>query len=125
MDLIEQVPYQVTDGRGCHIQEFDVSSDGEKVVLMATQSPDGEDGQNRELYLLNRSSGELHKLDGDKVVGGSACFSPQTTRICYTASIREKEYYKTNIMDSTLEIYDLTSGGLFLLVWYDFSDLFF
>ena len=110
VELIEQVPYQVTDGRDFHIQEFDVSSDREKVVFMATSSPDGEDGQNRELYLLDRPNGELRKLDGDKVVGGSVCFSPQATRICYTASIREKEYYKTNIMDSTLEIYDLTSG---------------
>ena len=110
VELIEQVPYQVTDGRDFHIQEFDVSSDREKVVFMATSSPDGEDGQNRELYLLDRPNGELRKLDGDKVVGGSVCFSPQATKICYTASIREKEYYKTNIMDSTLEIYDLTSG---------------
>ncbi|MCR8848468.1 S9 family peptidase [Rossellomorea sp. SC111] len=110
VDLIEHVSYPLTDSRGCHIQEFDVSSDGEKVVFMATSSPDGEDGQNRELYLLNRPSGELRKLDGDKVVGGSVCFSLQATKICYTASIREKEYYKTHIMDSTLVIYDLTNG---------------
>ncbi|MGG3915846.1 prolyl oligopeptidase family serine peptidase [Rossellomorea vietnamensis] len=110
VDLFEQVPYQLTDGRDFHIQEFDVSSDGEKVVFMATPSPDGEDGQNGELYLLDRSSGEWRKLSGDKVVGGSVCFSPQATKICYTASLREKDYYKTHIMDSTLEIYNLTNG---------------
>lgn len=110
VELIEQVPYQLTDGRDFHIQEFDVSADGEKVVLRATPSPDGEDSQNGELYLLDRPSGELRKLDGDKVVGGSVCFSPQATKICYTASLREKDYYKTHIMDSTLEIYDLTSS---------------
>ena len=110
VEIIEQVPNQLTDGRDFHIQEFDVSSDGDKVVLMATPSPDGEDGQNGELYLLNRSSGEWRKLSGDKVVGGNVCFSPQATNICYTASIREKDYYKTHIMDSTLEIYDLTNG---------------
>lgn len=109
VELIEQVPYQLTDGRDFHIQEFDVSADGEKVVFMATPSPDGEDGQNGELYLLDRSSGEWRKLSGDKVVGGSVCFSPQATKICYTASLREKDYYKTHIMDSTLEIYDFTN----------------
>ncbi|PFG05365.1 S9 family peptidase [Bacillus sp. es.034] len=110
VELIGQVPYQLTDDEDFHIQEFDVSADGEKVVFMATPSPDGEDGQNRELYLLERPSGEWRKLSGDKVVGGSVCFSPQATKICYMASIREKDYYKTHIMDSTLEIYDLTSG---------------
>ncbi|KPL60972.1 S9 family peptidase [Rossellomorea vietnamensis] len=110
MDLIEHVPHQLTDGRDFHIQEFDVSSDGEKVIFMATPSPDGEDGQRGELYLLDCPSGELQKLGGDKVVGGSVCFSHHATKICYTASLREKDHYKTNIMDSTLEIYDLTNG---------------
>ncbi|WP_034756764.1 S9 family peptidase [Rossellomorea vietnamensis] len=110
VELIEQVPNQLTEGRDFHIQEFDVSTDGDKVVFMVTPSPEGEDNQRGELYLLDRSSGEWRKLEGDKVVGGNVCFSPQATKVCYTASLREKGYYKTHIMDSTLEIYDLTSG---------------
>ncbi|QHE62510.1 alpha/beta fold hydrolase [Rossellomorea vietnamensis] len=106
----KNVPYQLTDGRDFHIQEFEVSADGEKVVFMATPSPDGEDGQNGEIHLLDRPSEDLRELEGDKVVGGNVCFSPQTTKVCYTASLREKGYYKTHIMDSTLEIYDLTNG---------------
>lgn len=105
----KNVPYQLTDGRDFHILEFDVSTDGEKVVFMATPSTDGEDNQNGELYLLYRPTGELRKLEGDKVVGGTVCFSLQATKVCYTSSLREKDYYKTHIMDSTLEIYDLTS----------------
>ncbi|CAN7284051.1 S9 family peptidase [Rossellomorea sp. LjRoot5] len=110
VELIEQVPNQLTDGRDFHIQEFDVSTDGDKVVFMVTPSPEGEDNQNGELYLLDRPYGQLRKLKGDKVVGGNVCFSPQATKVCYTASLREKDYYKTHIMDSTLEIYDLTNG---------------
>lgn len=109
VELVEQVPFQLTDGRDFHILEFDVSTDGEKVVFMATPSTDGEDNQNGELYLLYRPTGELRKLEGDKVVGGTVCFSLQATKVCYTSSLREKDYYKTHIMDSTLEIYDLTS----------------
>jgi len=45
-------------------------------------------------------------------LGGSLCFSPDGTQICYTASIREKNYYKTHIKDSILEIYDINSGEL-------------
>ncbi|MGG1629778.1 S9 family peptidase [Rossellomorea sp. NRS-1567] len=108
--LDENVPYQLTDSRDFHIHEFNVSHNGEKVVLMASPSPDGEDGQNGELYILDRQSGELQKLSGDKLLEGDVCFSPHGTKICYSASIREKEYYKTHIMDSTLEIYNLTSG---------------
>lgn len=108
--LGENVPHQLTDGRDFHIHEFNVSDNGEKVVLMAKPSPDGEDDQNGNLYILDRQSGELRKLIGDKVVGGNVCISPHGNKICYSASIREKEYYKTHIMDSTLEIYDLTSG---------------
>jgi dipeptidyl aminopeptidase/acylaminoacyl peptidase len=108
--LDENVPYQLTDGRDFHIHEFNISHNGEKVVLMATASPDGEGGQNGDLYILDRQSGELQKLSGDKLLGGNVCFSPHGNKICYSASIREKEYYKTHIMDSTLEIYDLMSG---------------
>lgn len=109
-DYDRNVPYQLTDGRDFHIHEFDVSANGEKVVLLGTPSPGGEDGHNGGLYILDRPSGELRKLNGDKVLGGSVCFSPHGTKICYMASLREKDYYKTHIMDSTLEIYDLTSG---------------
>jgi dipeptidyl aminopeptidase/acylaminoacyl peptidase len=108
--LDENVPYQLTDGRDFHIHEFNISHNGEKVVLMATASPDGEGGQNGDLYILDRQSGELQKLSGDKLLGGNVCYSPHGNKICYSASIREKEYYKTHIMDSTLEIYDLMSG---------------
>lgn len=109
-DLDENVPYQLTDGKDFHIHEFNGSDTGEKVVLIATPSPNGEDDQNGDLYILNRQSGELRKLNGDKLLGGNVCYSPHGTQICYSASIREKEYYKAHIMDSTLEIYDLMSG---------------
>lgn len=45
-------------------------------------------------------------------MGGSVCFSPEGSKICYAANIREKDYYKTRIQDSTLEIYDMNNGEL-------------
>lgn len=106
------VAYQLTDGKDFHIHEFDISNSGKKVVFMATPSPDGEDYQNGDLYILDIKSGELHKMNGNKLLGGSVCFSPHGTKICYTASLREKDYYKTQIEDRTLEIYDINSGEL-------------
>ncbi|MCA1054258.1 S9 family peptidase [Rossellomorea aquimaris] len=104
------VAHPLTDGKNVHVLEFDVSADGEKVVLLGTPSPDGEDDQNGELYLLDRQSGTEHKLKTNKLLGGNVCFSPDGKKICYTASIRERDYYKNRIGDRTLEIYDLTSG---------------
>ncbi|WP_346915956.1 S9 family peptidase [Clostridium sp.] len=106
------VVYQLTDGKDFHIHEFDISNDGKKVVFMATPSPNMRDYINGDLYILDIKAGELQKMNMDKLLGGSVCFSPEGSKICYSASIREKEYYKTHIEDSTLEIYDINNGEL-------------
>ncbi len=106
------IAYQLTDGKDFHIHEFDISTDGEKVVFIASSSPVRED-QNRGLYILDIKAGELQETITNKLLGGSVCFSPNGTQICYTASIREKDYYKTHVKDSTLEIYNMNSGEVF------------
>ncbi|MFJ8511806.1 S9 family peptidase [Lysinibacillus xylanilyticus] len=102
--------YQLTDGKDFHIHGFDISNDGTKVVFMATPSPS--DHMNGDLYILDVEAGELKKMNVDKLLGGSICFSPEGTKICYAASIREKDYYRNHIQDSTLEIYDMNTGEL-------------
>ncbi|MBY0121657.1 S9 family peptidase [Bacillus sp. S/N-304-OC-R1] len=106
------VVYQLTDGNYLHIHEFDVSNDGKKVVFMATPSPDMGDYINGDQYILDIQFRELQKMKIDKLLGGSVCFSPDGSKVCYTASIREKDFYKTQIQDSTLEIYDINNGEL-------------
>ncbi|WP_346937881.1 S9 family peptidase [uncultured Clostridium sp.] len=106
------VVYQLTDGKDFHIHEFDISNDGKKVVFMATPSANMVDYVNGDLYILDIKAGELQKMNMDKLLGGSVCFSPEGSKICYSASIREKDYYKTHIEDSTLEIYDINNGEL-------------
>jgi len=103
------VVYQLTDDKDFHIHEFDISNDGKKVVFMATPSPNMGDYINGDLYILDIKAGELQKMNMDKLLGGSVCFSPEGSKICYSASIREKDYYKTHIEDSTLEIYDINN----------------
>lgn len=107
-----RVVYQLTDGKDFHIHEFDISNDGKKVVFMATPSSNMADYINGDLYILHIKTGELQKLNVDKLLGGSVCFSPDGSKICYTASIREKDYYRNHIQDSTLEIYDINTGEL-------------
>ncbi|MBU5485097.1 S9 family peptidase [Clostridium sp. MSJ-11] len=104
------VVYQLTDGKDFHIHEFDISNDGKKVVFMATPSPNMGDYINGDLYILDIKAGELQKMNIDKLLGGRVCFSPEGSKICYSASIREKDYYKTHIEDSALEIYDINNG---------------
>ncbi|MFJ7914010.1 MULTISPECIES: S9 family peptidase [unclassified Lysinibacillus] len=103
---------QLTDGKDFHVHEFDISNDGKKVVLMATPSPNMDDYNNGVLYILDIKARELQKITIDKLLAGSVCFSPDGSKICYSASIREKDYYKTHIQDSTLEIYDINNGEL-------------
>ncbi|MBE5108617.1 S9 family peptidase [Bacillus thuringiensis] len=100
--------YQLTNGKGFYIHNFDISNDGKKVVCMAT--PSLNDYMNGDLYILDVEAGELQKVNVDKLLGGSVCFSPEGNKICYSASIREKDCYKNHIQDSTLEIYDMNTG---------------
>ncbi|TMU85892.1 S9 family peptidase [Bacillus sp. BHET2] len=99
----------LTDGQEFHILEFDISNDGKEVVLLTAPSPNMGDIFNRDLYILDVETGEMQKLNIDKLLGGSVCISSDGSQICYTASIREKDYYKTHIQDNTLEIYDLNT----------------
>lgn len=106
----DSVVYQLTEGKDFHIHEFDISNDGKKVVFMATPSPNMGDTINGDLYILDIKAGELQKMNIDKLLGGSVCFSPEGSKICYSASINEKDYYQTHIQDNTLEIYDINTG---------------
>ncbi|MGH0972271.1 prolyl oligopeptidase family serine peptidase [Bacillus paranthracis] len=100
--------YQLTDGKDFYIHDFDISNDGKKVVCMAT--PSLNDYMNGDLYILDVEAEELQKMNVDRLLGGSVCFSPEGNKICYSASIREKEYYRSHIQESTLEIYDMNTG---------------
>ncbi|WP_226673514.1 S9 family peptidase [Rossellomorea aquimaris] len=100
----------LTDSQAFHILEFDISNDGKKIILLTTPSPDPEDIFYRNLYILHVENGELQQLKIDRLLGGSVCFSFDGTQICYTAGIKEKDYYKTHIQDNTLEIYSLKTG---------------
>lgn len=102
--------YKLTDGKDFHIHEFDISNDGKKVVFMTTPSSNMEDYINGDLYILDIKAGELQKMNIDKLLKGRVYFSPEGSKICYSASVREKDYYKTYIEDSTLEIYDINNG---------------
>ncbi|MGG1165822.1 MULTISPECIES: S9 family peptidase [Bacillus cereus group] len=100
--------YQLIEGKDFYIHNFDISNDGTKVVCMAT--PSLNDHINGDLYILDVEVGELQKMNIDKLLGGSVCISPEGSKICYSASIREKEYYRNHIQESTLEIYDMNTG---------------
>ncbi|EJV73922.1 S9 family peptidase [Bacillus cereus] len=100
--------YQLTEGKDFYIHNFDISNDGTKAVFMAT--PSLNDHMNGDLYILDVEAEELQKMNVDKLLGGSVCFSPEGSKICYSASIREKDYYRNHIQESTLEIYDMNTG---------------
>lgn len=102
--------YQLTDGKDFHIHEFDISNDGEKIVFMASPNSNTGDYFNRDLYILDIKTRKLQKMNIDKLLIGSVCFSPDCSKVCYSASIREKAYYQNHIQDSTIAIYNIDNG---------------
>ncbi len=101
---------------------FDISPNNEKIVFMATPTPNMEDCDDGDLYVLDIKTKKIMKMNKEECIGGNIVFSPDGTKICYSKSINEKEYYKTNIDDSILEIYDLeTSKGIQPLGGFDSS----
>ncbi|MBB4825576.1 acylaminoacyl-peptidase [Sporosarcina luteola] len=109
----ESVVDQLTDGKAFHIYDFDISNDGKQVVMMAAPSSNMQDYINMELYILDRQVGKLRKLEIDRLLGRNVCFSPDGSKICYSASTREKDHYKTHIQDRTIEIVDMNTGEHF------------
>ncbi len=57
--------YQLTEGERLHINEYDVSNDGKKIVFTAAPSSNMEDYINGNLYILDINTGELQKVDID------------------------------------------------------------
>ncbi|VXC30422.1 conserved hypothetical protein [Bacillus sp. 349Y] len=96
--------------QGIHVLDFDPSLDGGKIIFLASPGPGADDAHKAELYLLNRFTGAVRKVEGSRRLGGQVCMSPEGTHICYTVSREEKDYYRNHIPDSTLEIQDLTTG---------------
>ncbi|MED4128099.1 S9 family peptidase [Shouchella miscanthi] len=93
-----------------HVHQFDVSHDGNKVVYMATPTPDNEEYINGELFIVDVKTRETRRLQTNKLLGGTVCFSPDDKKICYTASVKNKDFYQNQIQDQTVEIYELGSG---------------
>jgi len=62
---------------------------------MVTPSSNMGDYINGDLYILDIKTRELQKMNIDKLLGGSVCFSPDGSKICYSASIREKDGLST------------------------------
>lgn len=106
-DNKNSIECQLIDGEKFHIIDFDVSPDGKKIAFIAVPSPNMEDYQKGDLYILDVDTKAIRKINKKESVKGSIKFSVDGTKICYTRTIREREYYKNNIDDGILEIYDI------------------
>lgn len=93
-----------------YIQEFDISSQGDKIAFSVTPTPFMEDKYNKDIFLFDVNTNSLNKLPIDGVIMRKTIFSPDGKKICYTRTIREKSYYEYNKKDIILEIYNLETG---------------
>lgn len=93
-----------------YIRDFEISNDCNKIVFTATPTPSMGDIDQKEIYIFNNINNNKEKLNIDAIIRGKAIFSPNSKKICYTRTIREKEYYEYNKKDVIIEIYDLDTG---------------
>lgn len=113
IEINQNVSKLMVEGNNFDILEFDISNNEDKAAFIAESNLNNEGEGLRYLYIFDINSRELDKIYVNKLIYPSICFSPEGNRICYRASLREKNYYKTRIKDSTLEIYDINSGDVF------------
>lgn len=109
-DEEKTVSCRLTDEKELHVDSFDISPNGEEIVFIATPSPNMEDCDDGELYILDIKTKDIKKINKKELIGGNIIFSPDGNKICYTRSIKEKGYYKDKIDDSILEIYNMNTG---------------
>lgn len=103
----DSIVCQLTDEEKFHIIDFDVSPNGKKVAFIAIPSPNMEDYLNGDIYILDVDTKVIKRINKKESVKGNIKFSTDGTKICYIRTRREKEYYKNNIDDGILEIYDI------------------
>ncbi|WP_099303362.1 S9 family peptidase [Bacillus sp. Marseille-P3800] len=110
LDLESHAVKQLTYKEDFHLKQFTISEDGQMIAFVATPSPNNENDIHGDIYVWNWESKKRKKLNVNKLLGGDICFSPEGKKICYTASKREKDYYRNHINDQSIEIIDLETG---------------
>ncbi|WBW96431.1 S9 family peptidase [Oceanirhabdus sp. W0125-5] len=106
----KSVACELINGNDFEIRSFDISPNNEKIVFMATPTPNMEDFDEGDLYTFDVKTKKIAKMNKKEIIGGNIVFSPDGSKICFTKSINEKECYRNNIDDSMLEIYNLETG---------------
>ncbi len=106
--LTDDLSVQLTEGKTLHIYEFDISPKVDKVAFIAAPSPNLEELEKTELYLLDVESKEMKKLE-IPLVGrkSNVLFSPDGAFICFTYHREGKNYY-----NQKLAILHLNSGNI-------------
>ena len=90
-----------------YIQKFDVSSNNKKIAFTTTPTPDFKEWGNADIHIFDIDTKEIKKINIDAILEYNVIFSPDSKRICYKRSKREKSFYEYSIEDSVLEIYNI------------------
>lgn len=99
------IAIQLTDGEAYHVVTFAISPDGKRVVFRTVPSPNSEDTEETELYLLDLATKSIRNLHAPKPIEGKLLFSPEGQRIAYTR-FRNGLWFD----NMALEIMDLATG---------------
>lgn len=80
----QDIAIQLTDGEAYHVVTFAIAPDGGRVVFRTVPSPNLEDTEETELYLLDMQTKAVRNLNAPKPIEGNLLFSPDGQRVAYT-----------------------------------------
>ncbi|MDF2674540.1 MAG: putative prolyl oligopeptidase family protein [Clostridiales bacterium] len=103
----KDIAVQLTNPKDFSIRGFDISSDGGKAALVCTPTSDIRD-EDTSLYIFDIEAKKVNKLDMDGILSSDVVFSPEGSKIAFSITPRNSEFYKWNVIDDLiLETYDL------------------
>ncbi|MEK5392706.1 S9 family peptidase [Margalitia sp. FSL K6-0131] len=107
-----------------HIQGFDVSPDGKRVVFIGTPTPRIIDHLEQTLYMLDVETKGITTLDVSPLLAGNVLFSPDGSKICYTRFLEEKAFFNNMILETyhlerkeTTRLAKQIDENIFPIVW--------
>lgn len=102
---------KLIDIEGFFIQGFDISPNNKKIAFTTTPTPDMKEWGNVAIHIFDIKSKEVKSLNIDAMIESyQVIFSPDSTKVCYARSKREKSHYDYNIDDNFLQICNIETG---------------
>lgn len=104
ISISDQIETKLTDGN-FSINSYEFSKDGEYISIRKSNSPLREDADHSEIWIMNKSGGDLARITKNNVPESNPQISPDNNTILFLADANEKfeYYYEKNLFISNID----------------------